>query len=69
MATVATGKLKRPVLDLLARVRTATLATSGPDGPEASMAPFACYDGTFLLHLSRLAHHTRNLERDPASAC
>jgi len=47
--------------------RWAALATRGAAGPEASWvayaveADFSC----FLLHLSRLAAHTRNLLQDP----
>jgi hypothetical protein len=45
--------------------RWAALATQGADGPEASWVAFAVTpDGSFLLHLSRLAGHTRNLLQD-----
>ena len=39
------------------------MATRGRDGPLASMVAYALDDGAagFLLHLSRLAPHTRNL--------
>ena len=47
--------------------RWSALATQGDDGPEASWAAYVAeaeFAG-FLLHLSRLAAHTRNLLRDP----
>lgn len=47
--------------------RWAALATQGPEGPEASWVayvPEADFGG-FLLHLSTLAAHTRNLLADP----
>lgn len=56
--------------DLLARCGTATLATLGAQGH-----PFASFvtttpdgGGAPLLLLSRLAAHTRNLERDPRAS-
>ncbi len=52
---------------LLRQRRWAALATQGPDGPEASWVayvPEADFSG-FLLHLSTLATHTRNLLADP----
>jgi len=52
---------------LLRQRRWAALATQGPAGPEASWAayvPEADFSG-FLLHLSTLATHTRNLLADP----
>lgn len=48
---------------LVASVRVCFLATAGSEGPEASMAPFALYRGDVLIHLSRLAQHSRNLQR------
>lgn len=55
------------IADLISRQRWAALATQGTDGPEvswAAQAPEAGYS-TFLLHLSALAAHTRNLQTDP----
>ncbi|GAV21149.1 pyridoxamine 5'-phosphate oxidase [Mariprofundus micogutta] len=50
---------------LLNRSRVSFLATQGQAGPEVSMAPFAFHHGKILLHLSRLAKHTINIERSP----
>lgn len=53
--------------DLICGRRWAALATQGPEGPEASWVayvPQADFGG-FLLHLSTLATHTRNLLADP----
>ena len=52
------------VQQLLRQSRTACLASMGEHGPEASMAPFAIHDGNMLLHLSALAKHTGNIERE-----
>ncbi|QGM97656.1 HugZ family protein [Methylocystis parvus] len=56
------GESKR----LLRGIRTATLATLTEAGaPFATLTAIATdHDGTPILLLSRLAHHTRNLERD-----
>ncbi len=56
------GESKR----LLRNIRTATLATLTETGaPFATLTAIATdHDGTPILLLSRLAHHTRNLERD-----
>ncbi|HYQ92249.1 MAG TPA: pyridoxamine 5'-phosphate oxidase family protein [Candidatus Competibacteraceae bacterium] len=50
--------------------RWAALASQGADGPEASWVACAVApDFTFfLLHLSRLAAHTRNLVQDPRAS-
>lgn len=46
--------------------RQAVLATSGDDGPNAGMvAVVASADGQLLMHLSRLAAHTRQLLLNP----
>ncbi len=47
--------------------RWAALATEGGEGPEASWVAYVAEDGftSFLLHLSQLAAHTRNLLQDP----
>ena len=49
--------------DLLTGERWAGLATTGEDGPFASMVAFALGEdrGSVLLHLSTLAPHTANL--------
>ena len=55
------------MMHLIRNRRWAALATRGPDGPEASWvayAPEADFSG-FLLHLSTLSAHTRNLLADP----
>lgn len=55
---------------LIRNQRWAALATQGPDGPEASWVayvPEAGFGG-FLLHLSTLAAHTRNLLAQPRAA-
>lgn len=51
---------------LLRVVRTATLATLSADGaPFATLTTIATdHDGAPILLISKLAHHTRNLERD-----
>ena len=52
---------------LIQNHRWAALASQGETGPEASWvayAPEAHFSG-FLLHLSQLAAHTRNLLHDP----
>jgi len=46
--------------------RQAVLATHGDDGPNAGMvAVVASADGDLLMHLSRLAAHTRQLLTNP----
>jgi len=49
---------------LLRQCRIGFLATTGKNGPETSMAPYAIHHGNILLHLSRLAKHTGNIETD-----
>jgi putative heme iron utilization protein len=46
--------------------RTGALGTLGADGPFVSLAAYVAEPdfGGFLLHLSGLAAHTRNLQRD-----
>ena len=51
------------VVDLLGQQRICFLATSGRDGPETSMAPYALDHGSVLLHLSGLARHTVNIRQ------
>jgi len=50
---------------LLMQSKIGFLATQGEWGAETSMAPFALDRGVILLHLSKLARHTVNIERDP----
>jgi putative heme iron utilization protein len=52
---------------LLRQIRPATLATLNEDGaPFATLTAVATdHDGAPILLMSRLAQHTRNLERDP----
>jgi len=52
---------------LIRNQRWAALATQGPNGPEASWVAYAPEPGFagFLLHVSTLAAHTRNLLADP----
>ncbi|QQS53425.1 MAG: pyridoxamine 5'-phosphate oxidase family protein [Candidatus Competibacteraceae bacterium] len=58
---------QRLMLTLIRDRRWAVLATQGPDGPDASWVtyvPEPDYSG-FLLHLSTLSAHTRNLLAHP----
>lgn len=58
------------MVDLIRSRRWAALATQGPDGPEVSWvayAPEADFSG-FLLHLSTLSSHTRNLLANPRAS-
>ena len=52
---------------LIRNHRWAALASEGEEGPEASWVAYAVEPGFsgFLLHLSQLAAHTRNLLKDP----
>ncbi|HXH04786.1 MAG TPA: pyridoxamine 5'-phosphate oxidase family protein, partial [Candidatus Competibacteraceae bacterium] len=57
------------LLALLGAHRWAALATLGRNGPEASWVAYALEPGGgVLLHLSRLAAHTRNLLREPRAS-
>lgn len=61
---------KRKLARLLGATRWAALATARDDEPLASwvaVVPEPGFAG-FLLHLSRLARHTRYLERNPKAA-
>ncbi len=51
---------------LLANSNIAFLATQGEQTPEASMVPYALFEGDILLHLSALARHHQNIRRNPA---
>jgi putative heme iron utilization protein len=63
-----TDEYRDTCIDLLCR-RQAVLATVGDDGPNAGMvACVATADGDILLHLSRLAAHTRQLLAQPQVA-
>ena len=55
------------MIGLIRRQRWAALATQSADGPEASWAAYTPEPDCsgFLLHLSTLAAHTRNLLADP----
>lgn len=63
--------MEKQVRNHLARVirgqRWAALATSGPGGPLGSMVAYACEPdfGGFLMLLSGLSRHTRNLWESP----
>lgn len=48
---------------LFAKSAVGFLATQGEISPEASMTPFAMDQGDILLHLSTMARHTRNIQR------
>lgn len=55
---------------LIRSQRWCAMATQGSGGPLASMVAYAldANAGAFLLHLSRLAPHTRNLLEHPQAA-
>ena len=57
---------KHHLMHLISSQRWAGLATLSEDGPLASMVAYVPEPGLggFLLHLSRLAAHTRNLLQD-----
>ena len=62
---------RRDLVTLVRGQRWGALATTGDDGlPLASSVAYALAPGAngFLLHLSRLAEHTRNLLKRPAAA-
>ncbi len=48
---------------LLGQSKVCFLATQGQNGPETSMAPYAIHNATILLHLSKLARHTANIDK------
>ena len=61
-------RLMRALLQLLRVQRVAALATIEPDGsPFVSMVPFAIEPalGCLVLHVSALAQHSGNMEREP----
>jgi len=53
------------ILALLQQRKICFLATQGKYGSEASMAPFAIFQGVILLHLSSLAKHSGNIALNP----
>jgi putative heme iron utilization protein len=61
---------ERLLAELLRGQRWGALATAAADGPLASMVAFVAEPGCsgLLLHLSRLAAHTRNLRADPRAS-
>ncbi|MDH5527617.1 MAG: CREG family protein [Nitrospirota bacterium] len=63
------GQLER-LRRLLAETRVGALATVGGGAPYSSLAPFCPAEdsGELLLHLSRMALHTRNLEQEPRAS-
>lgn len=66
------SRLARALRELLARRRVAALATHQADGtPFVSMVPYAIEptQGVLVLHVSGLAAHTANMERQPLTAC
>ena len=61
-------RLMRALAQLLHEQRAAALATLEADGaPAVSMVPFALEpgQGCIVLHVSALAQHTGNMEREP----
>ncbi|MDX8397390.1 MAG: pyridoxamine 5'-phosphate oxidase family protein [Mariprofundaceae bacterium] len=61
---VKSDSWQQAIVQLLDQCQVSFLSTLGDHGPETSMAPFAIYQGHVLLHLSSLAKHTINIERD-----
>jgi len=62
MEAIARGEMLSECAALIRRQRWAALATADETGaPVASMVAYALHEGTLLLHLSRLAAHTRHL--------
>lgn len=61
---------ERVLASLIRGQRWAALATVSAEGPLGSMVAYAPEPGFagFLLHLSRLAAHTRNLAADPRAS-
>ena len=53
---------QKEIRTLLGSCRIGFLATQGKAGPESSMAPYALHGESVLLHLSKLARHTANIE-------
>ena len=57
---------KTGVQSLFEKSAVGFLATQGETSPETSMTPFAMDQGDILLHLSTLARHTKNIQRQAA---
>ena len=64
-SVVANDGWQEGIQQLLKQSKVSFLATIGELGPETSMAPFAIYQDNVLLHLSTLAKHSTNIERQP----
>lgn len=65
------SRLARALRELLTDCRVAALGTLGEDGlPAVSMVPYAVEPAHALLvlHVSRLAAHTANLQRQPLAS-
>lgn len=65
------SRLAKALRDLLAQQRVAALGTLGDDGlPFVSMVPFAMATAhrVLVLHISGLAAHTGNLQRQPLAS-
>ena len=62
--------VQHDMVRLIRANRWAALATVGADGPFASMVAYAAFPdlSRLVLHLSRLAPHTRNLLAEPRAA-
>ena len=58
--------LRQHIAATLAPARSATLATSGPAGLQAQVAPCMASDIQLYLLLPRTSDHLLNLEHDPA---
>lgn len=61
-------EIAREIADLIHNRPVAALATlqTADGAPAVSMAPFAySAGGDFVIHVSRLAQHTQNMEADP----
>ncbi len=56
------------VSKLLRDRRTGALGTLHDGAPSVSMVPFALVPGAALVHVSGLAAHTRDLQRDPRAS-
>jgi putative heme iron utilization protein len=61
------SSIAQPLRALLAHTPVATLATLHKGEPATSMVPYALLpDGRFVIHVSRLATHTRDMLEHPA---
>jgi len=57
--------VKTAIQQLFKQTRIAFLATQAVHGAESSMTPIALHQGNVLLHISRLAKHTANIQANP----